>query len=65
MKKNHVHVPEPSSKFLKLRCAECDEIQVVYSHATTAVTCNSCGNEITESSGSAAKLNGEIAGSAE
>jgi len=38
MKKDHILIPEPSSKFLKVNCKECGEEQVVYSHATTSVT---------------------------
>ena len=44
MKKDHVLVPEPTSKFNKVKCHECDEEQIVYSHSTTQVICNSCGN---------------------
>ena len=52
MKKDHIEIPEPSSKFLKVNCDECGEPQVVYSHASTTVACNSCGNTITEPTGS-------------
>jgi small subunit ribosomal protein S27e len=65
MKKDHIEIPEPSSKFHKVNCGECDELQVVYSHASTAVACNSCGNAIAEPTGSKAKINGKISGSAE
>lgn len=65
MKKDHIDIPEPSSKFQKIRCNECSEDQIVYSHATSTVTCNSCGNTIAESTGSKAKINGIVSGSAE
>ena len=65
MKKDHIPVPEPNSKFLKIECKECGEKQVVFSHASTTVTCNSCGNEIAKSTGAVAKLHGKISGSAE
>ncbi len=65
MKKDHIGIPEPSSKFHKFNCDECVELQVVYSHASTAVACNSCGNAIAEPTGSKAKINGKISGSAE
>ena len=48
MKKDHVGIPKPSSRFQKVSCAECNEFQVVYSHASTTVTCNSCGNVLAE-----------------
>lgn len=65
MKRAHIPVPKPSSKFNKINCNECGEQQVVYSHVTTEITCNSCGNVIAESTGSLARINGKISGSAE
>ena len=65
MKKDHIEVPKPSSKFNKVICAECNEEQIVYSHATTTVTCNSCGNAIAEATGSKAKINGQVSSSVE
>lgn len=65
MKRTHIPIPKPSSKFNNVNCNECGEKQVVYSHVTTAITCNSCGNVIAEPTGSVAKLNGKISGSAE
>ena len=65
MKKSHISIPKPSSKFLKVACGECGETQVVYSHASTEVICNSCGNIIAKPTGSIAKLHGKITGTAE
>ena len=65
MKKDHIEIPKPASKFQKVDCGECGEQQVVYSHASTPVACNSCGNTIAEPTGSKAKINGKILGSAE
>ena len=65
MKKDHISIPEPSSKFLKVNCKECGEEQVVYSHATSSVTCNACGNVIAEPRGSAAKIIGKVSGQAD
>ncbi len=65
MKKDHIGIPKPTSIFHKVSCAECDEIQVVYSHASTLVACNSCGNTIAEPTGSKAKINGKILDSVE
>ena len=64
MKKSHIEIPEPSSKFQKIECGECGEIQIVFSHVSSLVTCNSCGNAIAEPSGSIAKIHGKISGSA-
>ena len=65
MKKAHIEVPKPSSRFQRVNCNECGEMQVVYSHASTPVTCNSCGNTIAEATGSKAKINGKVLGNAE
>lgn len=62
MKRNHILVPKPSSKFYKVSCKECDEEQIVYSHVSTSVTCNSCGNIIAKPTGSKAEINGKILG---
>ena len=60
MKKDHILIPVPSSKFLKVECTECNETQTVYSHATCIVKCNSCGNTITTPTGSLAKIHGSV-----
>ncbi len=65
MKKDHIEIPKPTSKFQKINCNECGELQIVYSHASQRVACNSCGNNIAEPTGSKAKINGKISGSAE
>ena len=65
MKKDHVGIPKPSSKFQEVNCNECGEMQVVYSHASTLVTCNTCGNTIAEATGSKALLHGKVSGNAE
>ena len=65
MIKEHVLIPEPSSKFLKINCKECEKENIVYSHASTSVTCKSCGNVIAKSTGSKAQILGKISGTAE
>ena len=65
MKKEHVLIPEPSSKFLKVNCKESEKENIVYSHASTSVTCKSFGNVIAEPSGSKARMLGKISGTAE
>ena len=65
MKKEHILIPEPKSKFQKLNCNECNEENFIYSHATTQVTCKSCGNVIVEPTGAKASLSGKISGNLE
>jgi len=65
MNKEHILIPEPISKFLKISCKECVKEYIVYSHATTSVTCKSCGNVIAEPAGSKARIIGKILGTVE
>ena len=65
MKKEHILDPKPNSKFLKVNCKECEQENIVYSHATTAIMCKSCGNIITKPTGSKARIMGKNLGSAE
>ena len=65
MKREHIEIPVPSSKFQKISCKECNEIQVIFSHAASEVTCNSCGNIIAKPTGGIARIQGKISGNAE
>ncbi len=65
MKKDHVEIPMPTSRFYKVECSDCNEYQTVYSHATTPVFCNQCGSPLASSSGSRARLTGRIRGIAD
>jgi len=65
VKKGQILTPIPNSKFQRVQCNECNEESVVYSHVATNVTCKSCGNLLAEPTGSIAKINGKILGSAE
>ena len=65
MKKEHQLIPESKSKFLKVNCKECEEENIVYSHASSTVTCKSCGNVISTPTGAKARIIGKISGSVE
>ena len=65
MKKEHILIREPNIKFLKVNCKECEKENIVYSHASTSVTCKSCGNVIAKPTGSKAQIIGKISGSVE
>ena len=60
MKKDHILIPTPRSSFRKIKCGECDEEQVVFSHNTTEVICNSCGNVLAMTTGSKSRIHGTI-----
>ena len=65
MKRAHIWIPKPGSKFQKVQCKECGEESVVYSHVSSTVTCKACGNVLAEPTGSISKPNGKILGSAD
>lgn len=49
-----------SSKFLKVKCNDCENEQIVFDHASTSVKCNVCGSTLVEPSGGKAEIKGEI-----
>lgn len=62
MKKNHILIPKPRSKFQKVQCKECSAENILFSHVSTVVTCKSCGNTIAEPTGAVAKIHGTVSG---
>lgn len=60
-KKRKILIPEPKSKFLRVRCKVCGNEQVVFDHATFPARCLVCGTQLLQASGGKAKLlNAEV-----
>jgi len=55
-------IPKPRSTFLRVRCPDCGNEQIIFSEAKRVVTCNVCGAVIAEPTGGKASLRGEVAG---
>ncbi|HDJ21660.1 MAG TPA: 30S ribosomal protein S27e [Candidatus Bathyarchaeota archaeon] len=53
-------IPRPTSRFLRVRCHSCESEQVVFSHSSTRVQCNTCGETLVEPRGGKAKINASI-----
>ena len=55
-------IRKPNSKFLKVKCTECEEEMIVFNHAKTKITCHgkNCNETIVEPSGGKAIIYGEI-----
>ncbi len=53
-------IPQPRSRFLRVKCPKCGNEQIVFSHAVNRVSCNVCGAELAEPSGGKAIIKGEI-----
>jgi len=48
------------SKFLKIKCNDCEHIQIVFDRASSGVSCNVCGRTLAEPRGGKAEIKGEI-----
>lgn len=55
-----VLIPEPRSKFLRIKCPNCGNEQTVFSNATFPVRCLSCGTQLVYPMGGKAKIVGEV-----
>ena len=53
-------IPTPKSRFLKVKCLECQAEQVIFGCASTIVKCNTCGKVLAEPRGSKAKIKTQI-----
>ena len=53
-------IPKPRSKFLRVKCPDCGNEQVVFDSANLRVNCNVCGTVLAEPRGGKAKIRGEV-----
>jgi small subunit ribosomal protein S27e len=51
---------KPKSKFIKVRCKDCENEQVLFNKASTYVSCHICGGKLAIPNGGKAKIKGEI-----
>jgi len=51
---------ENRSKFFRVKCADCENEQVVFEKASTTVECVVCGKVLAEPSGGKAQLKAEV-----
>jgi len=58
-------LPRPKSRFVRVKCPDCGNEQVVFDHTATSVKCNVCGTVLAEPTGGKAALKGEIVASLE
>jgi len=48
------------SRFLKVKCEDCENEQIVFDRGTTIVKCVICGRTLVEPTGGKARINAEI-----
>ena len=55
-------IPTPNSKFLKVKCNDCETEMIIFNHAKTTVICQNekCDTVIAEPLGGKAEINAEI-----
>ncbi len=49
-------IPQPRSRFLKLKCAGCGNEQVAFGNAATVVKCLACGKTLVRPRGGKAEI---------
>jgi small subunit ribosomal protein S27e len=53
-------IRENRSRFLKVKCPDCENEQTVFEKASTVVTCVVCGKDLATPAGGKANLKAEI-----
>jgi small subunit ribosomal protein S27e len=51
---------KPASKFIKVRCKDCENEQVLFNKASSVVSCHICGSKLAVPRGGKADIKGEI-----
>jgi small subunit ribosomal protein S27e len=51
---------EPKSRFVKVRCKDCENEQVLFNKASNVISCHICGSKLAIPSGGKAIIKGEI-----
>jgi small subunit ribosomal protein S27e len=49
-------VQQPRSRFLKVKCLDCENEQIIFGYASTEVKCLKCGKVLARPSGGKARL---------
>ena len=58
--KESILIPQPNSNFLHIKCSNCEEKNIIYSHTTTNIHCKSCNEILAVKSGGKAKISGDL-----
>ncbi len=55
-------IPKPNSQFLRVKCADCGNEQIVFDRAASVVLCPVCGATVAKPTGGKAAIRGEVLG---
>ncbi|MDI9619902.1 MAG: 30S ribosomal protein S27e [Candidatus Nezhaarchaeota archaeon] len=61
-KKFNELVPKSKSKFYNVRCPDCGNMQIIFSHASTSVHCFVCGKLLASPTGGEARIEAKKVG---
>ena len=51
---------KPKSKFIKVRCKDCENEQVIFDRASSSISCHICGSKLAAPKGGKADIKGEV-----
>jgi len=51
---------KPKSKFIRVRCNDCENEQVLFDKCSTTILCHICGSKLAVPYGGKAKIKGKI-----
>ncbi|RLE95301.1 MAG: 30S ribosomal protein S27e [Thermoprotei archaeon] len=60
MKKRKILIPEPKSRFVKVRCPDCGTEQIIFDHASIVVRCLVCNRVLARPTGGKCKIEAKI-----
>jgi len=55
-------MPATKSRFLEVKCKDCENTQIVFNKASTTVLCQVCGATLATSAGGKARIHASIVG---
>jgi len=58
-------LPRPKSTFVRVKCSDCGNEQVIFNHVSSVVKCSVCGAVLAEPTGGKSAVKGEVVASME
>ncbi|MFA5896773.1 MAG: 30S ribosomal protein S27e [Thermoplasmata archaeon] len=55
-------IPKPASQFLRVKCEDCGNEQIVFDRAASVVLCQVCGTTLAKPTGGKAAIRGDVLG---
>ena len=53
-------IPKPRSKFIRVKCLDCGNEQIVFNKVASVVKCKICDGILAEPTGGQAKIRGQV-----